>query len=71
MIEQLTEKNLDLEEKVMEMKETIADLEAINDVNDQLQESAKEEEKELRQCLDLSENRIREVFIRIIRTSTV
>lgn len=61
MIEQLTEQNLDLEAKIEELRETIADLEAINEVNDQLQESAREEEKELRQALDISQNRIREV----------
>ena len=67
MIEQLTEQNLDLESKIEEMRETISDLEAINDVNDQLQESAREEEKELRQNLDLSENRIREVRFNFIK----
>lgn len=61
MIEQLTEQNLDLEAKIMELKETIQDLEDINEVNDQLQENAREEEKELRQNLDLAESRIREV----------
>ena len=61
MIEQLTEQNLDLEAKIIELRETIADLEAINEVNDQLQESAREEERELRQTLDINENRIREV----------
>ena len=60
MIEQLTEQNLDLEARVIELRETIADLEAINEVNDQLQESAREEERELRQTLDINENRIRE-----------
>lgn len=61
MIEQLTEQNLDLETKIVELKETIYDLEAINDVNDQLQETAREEERELRQNLDMAESRIREV----------
>ena len=61
MIEQLTEQNLDLEAKIIELRETIADLEAINEVNDQLQESAREEERELRQTLDINENRVREV----------
>jgi dynactin 1 len=60
IIEQLTEQNLDLEAKVMELQETIVDLEAINEVNDQLQESSKEEERELRQNLDLAECRTRE-----------
>ena len=61
MIEQLTEQNLDLETKIVELRETIYDLEAINDVNDQLQETARDEERELRQNLDMAESRIREV----------
>ncbi len=61
MIEKLTEQNLDLEAKLEEMQETIADLEQINDVNDELQENAKEEERELRQSLEMAQNRIREV----------
>ena len=61
MIEQLTEQNLDLETKIEEMRETIADLEEMNDVNEQIQESARDEERELRQQLDLKENQIREV----------
>ena len=61
MIEKLTEQNLDLEAKLEEMQETIADLEQINDVNDELQENAKEEERELRQGLEMAQNRIREV----------
>lgn len=60
MIEQLTEQNLDLEEKLAELREANADLEAINEVNDQLQESAREEERELRRTLDLTESRVRE-----------
>lgn len=60
MIEQLTERNLDLESKVIELKDEIADLEAINEVNDQLQENAREEERELRQNLDLADARIRD-----------
>lgn len=60
MIEQLTEQNLDLEEKLAELREANADLEAINEVNDQLLESAREEERELRRSLDLNESRLRE-----------
>jgi len=44
----LTEKNLNLEEKVTQLAEAVADLEALQDVNDQLQESAREVEMELR-----------------------
>lgn len=60
MIEQLTEQNLDYETKINELSLTIIDLEAINDVNDQLAESAHEEENEMRQNLDMAESRIRE-----------
>lgn len=60
MIEQLTEQNLDLEEKLTEARDACADLEAINDVNDQLLESARDEERELRRALDMSEARVRD-----------
>ncbi|XP_035714495.1 dynactin subunit 1 isoform X3 [Folsomia candida] len=55
MVENLTEKNLNLEEKVNQLTETVADLEALHDVNDQLQESAKELEMELRDDLQQSQ----------------
>ena len=42
MVETLTDRNLNLEERVTELLETVADLEAINDMNDQLQENARE-----------------------------
>lgn len=61
IIEQLTEQNLDYETKINELAETISDLEAINEVNDQLAENAHEEENEMRQNLDMAEMRIREV----------
>jgi len=51
MVENLTEKNLNLEEKVGQLAEAVADLEALQDINDQLQESAKELEMELREDL--------------------
>ncbi len=35
--------------------------EAINDVNDQLQENAREDERDFREAIDLAEGRIREV----------
>ena len=59
MIEQLTELNLELKTKIAELRETIYDLEAINDVNDQLQEAARDEERELSQNRDMAESRIR------------
>ena len=61
MVETLTDRNLNLEEKVTELLETVADLEAINDMNDQLQENARELELELREELDMANSKIREV----------
>uniref|UniRef100_A0A8C2ZS36 Dynactin subunit 1 n=1 Tax=Cyclopterus lumpus TaxID=8103 RepID=A0A8C2ZS36_CYCLU len=60
MVEMLTERNLDLEEKVRETKETVTDLEAINEMNDELQENARETELELREMLDLGTTKVRE-----------
>ena len=54
MVETLTLRNLDLESKVKQLNETVAELEALQDVNDQLQESAKELEMELRDDLQQS-----------------
>ncbi|XP_069184911.1 dynactin subunit 1 isoform X3 [Procambarus clarkii] len=62
MVEMLTDRNLNLEEKVTELLETVADLEAINDMNDQLQENARELELELREELDMANSKIREVM---------
>ncbi|XP_064200293.1 dynactin subunit 1-like isoform X2 [Anguilla rostrata] len=60
MVETLTERNLDLEEKLRELRETAKDLEAINEMNDELQENARETELELREQLDLGRARVRE-----------
>ena len=65
MIESLTEQNLDLETKIVKLEETIADLEEMNEVNDQILEGIREEEKELRQNLDMAESRIREVRLEL------
>lgn len=90
----LTERNLDLEEKVRELRETVTDLvsrrrrssnneyrrlrsdscagrcvstsqEAINEMNDELQENARETELELREMLDLGAARVREADKRV------
>ncbi|KAL7975872.1 hypothetical protein Chor_011787 [Crotalus horridus] len=60
MVEMLTERNLDLEEKVRELRETVGDLEAMNEMNDELQENARETELELREQLDMATARVRE-----------
>ncbi|KAG5261271.1 hypothetical protein AALO_G00301970 [Alosa alosa] len=65
MVETLTERNLDLEEKVRELRETVSDLEAINEMNDELQENARETELELREQLDLAGARVREAHKRV------
>ncbi|KAG7258719.1 hypothetical protein CRUP_030912, partial [Coryphaenoides rupestris] len=65
MVETLTERNLDLEEKVRELRETVTDLEAINEMNDELQENARETEMELREQVDLSGAKVREAHQRV------
>ncbi|XP_052269765.1 dynactin subunit 1-like isoform X2 [Dreissena polymorpha] len=54
MVEQLTEKNLTLEEKMNELHDEKADLEAMNEMNEELQENARVTELELREEVDLS-----------------
>ncbi|XP_076372177.1 dynactin subunit 1-like isoform X2 [Tachypleus tridentatus] len=58
MVEQLTEKNLELEERIRELQETVDDLEKLQDINDQLQESARETELELREEVDLANAKV-------------
>ncbi|CAG5075497.1 Similar to DCTN1-p150: Dynactin subunit 1 (Drosophila melanogaster) [Cotesia congregata] len=54
MVEMLGEKKMVLEERVNELEEAVADLEALQDMSDQLAESSKEIELELREELDLA-----------------
>uniref|UniRef100_UPI00358E1BB4 dynactin subunit 1 isoform X1 n=2 Tax=Myxine glutinosa TaxID=7769 RepID=UPI00358E1BB4 len=65
MVETLTERNLNLEERVREFMENMTDLEAINEMNDELQENARETELELREQLDFANGRTREAEKRI------
>ena len=51
MIEKLTERNLDLGEKVTLLETTLKDLEALRDLNEELEEAHLETEKQLQ--LDL------------------
>lgn len=46
-----------------ELEEAVADLEAIQDINDQLQEDSRELEMQLREELDMANANIREVLI--------
>ena len=63
MVENLTEKNLNLEEKVAQLTEAVQDLEALQDINEQLQESSKELEMELRDDLQHAQVTIQNVCI--------
>jgi len=53
MVEQLTERNLALEDQIKEVEEEKNDLEALNDMNDELQENARATELELREEVDM------------------
>lgn len=60
MVETLTDRNLALEEKLQELEEEKADLEALHEMNEELQETAREAELELREELDLATGRANE-----------
>jgi len=51
-----------LEDKVVELEKALTDLEAIQDINDQLQEDSTELEMQLRKELDMANANIREVL---------
>ncbi len=61
MVEQLTGKNLNLEERVRELEETVEDLEQMRQMDEEMQESARDIERDLRQELDLAAGRMNEV----------
>ena len=61
MVELLTERNLQLEEKVGEMQENLDDLEAMNE---ELQENARESEMELREEMDMANAKVSGVNLR-------
>lgn len=60
-VEQLTDRNLVLEEKIGELQDAVADLEQLHDMNEELQETARETELELREELDMARTKIQEV----------
>ncbi|XP_076632300.1 dynactin subunit 1 isoform X2 [Colletes latitarsis] len=62
MVEVLGEKKMALEEKVAELEEAVLDLEALQDMSDQLAESSKELELELREELDLALGAARDAY---------
>ncbi|CAB4059694.1 DCTN1 [Lepeophtheirus salmonis] len=61
MVDNLTVKCLDLEDKVSALIEEKEDLETLHDMNEELQENARETEIELREELDLVQAKIRDI----------
>eukprot|EP00096_Caligus_rogercresseyi_P008348 TRINITY_DN2701_c0_g1_i1.p1 TRINITY_DN2701_c0_g1~~TRINITY_DN2701_c0_g1_i1.p1 ORF type:complete len:1161 (-),score=439.41 TRINITY_DN2701_c0_g1_i1:84-3566(-) len=62
MVDNLTIKCLDLEDKVSALTEEKEDLETLHEMNEELHENAREMEMELREELDMSQGRIREIL---------
>uniref|UniRef100_A0A1B6KU69 Dynactin subunit 1 n=1 Tax=Graphocephala atropunctata TaxID=36148 RepID=A0A1B6KU69_9HEMI len=62
MVEQLGLQKLTLEDRLKELEETIADLEALQEVNDQLQEDSRDLEMDLREESDLAHAATREAL---------
>lgn len=60
MVENLTTKCLDLEDRLTALMEEKADLEALHEINEEMQENVREIELELREELDLAQAKIRE-----------
>ncbi|KAK3094997.1 hypothetical protein FSP39_008880 [Pinctada imbricata] len=69
MVERLTEKNLQQEERIQELEEEKADLEALHEMNEELQENARESELELREELDLANGKATEAQRKLEATS--
>lgn len=60
LLVQLTERNLMLSEKIEEMRITIEDLEALKELNDELEENHMETEKTLQEEIDAKDAELRE-----------
>lgn len=63
MVENLSTKCLNMEEKIASLIEEKEDLEKLHELNEELQENAREEEIQLREELDLAQGKIREVRV--------
>lgn len=61
MVENLGLQKLALEDEIKELKEAVSDLEALQDINDQLQEDSRELELQLREEADMANAAMREV----------
>jgi dynactin 1 len=64
LVEQLTDKNLNLGEKIEEMQIVIEDLEALKELNDELEETHLEAAKQLQEEIDIKDSQIRELVRR-------
>lgn len=60
MLEHLTERNLTLSERIEEMHAVIQDLEALKELNDELEENHVGNEKHMQEEIDLKDHQIRE-----------
>ncbi len=61
MVENLTAKCLDMEDKMAGLVEEKEDLEKLHDLNEELQENAREVELQLREELDITQGKVREL----------
>ena len=68
MVEKLTDKNLQLEERIETLEETVSDLEALRDIAEEQEELRVELEHDMREELDMELNKTREVCINEIST---
>ena len=59
MIEMLTSKNLELEEKCSQQEENIAELEELMEMNNEIEENFKQTEQGLREDIDMKESELR------------
>ncbi|KAK4049711.1 hypothetical protein OIV83_003986 [Microbotryomycetes sp. JL201] len=64
LLEQLTERNLNLSERIDEMKAVVEDLEALKELNDELEESHVETERQMQEELDVKEMQVRQLIQR-------
>ncbi|KAL9983797.1 hypothetical protein ACROYT_G006027 [Oculina patagonica] len=61
MVETLTDNNLTLEEEIRTLRENVADLEALRDLNEELEENHIQTEHDLREELEMNNNKVREM----------
>lgn len=66
MVEMLTDNNLALEEEIRSLKENVADLEALRDLNEELEENHVQTERDLREELELNNNNVREMESKLV-----